>query len=650
MTNDPSERQIGPLNDSEEQERVRLAALRVGARGEGEPETATPTADAAQRKKNGSYQNYLFGNAGTTDAPAWSDSMSGRAAIRLVSRGIVGAAFFTWGGRIADRQLKGYSPETWDKSKPLQAIAKGIDTLLGKNILRATTGIGKMAGHSTAEATHLAEEALRFRGTRQFANEPKRGRSYGAEVVNFTFDFAMASVGDASTRNIIQAFDPNIKKPWLVNDNGEAATKGEHKHIDWHKWARSTAKTSWQVFSKNQGEDWAAAIPYAFQMKFQRQFLSNVFNKRFEGHKIAFDKNWNGGAYKVDTAGKVIGDYQLAGALDLHARFVGYNWYTLMYREGYDAVANGFTKWKDSGFSITPHVPDHFNPLTAAVDGVGTSLRYVTKSFIKANLYMNPAVVPFWLIRVPQSKWRSGTVTMHADGTSSLGHDDGNPIHGFHDAARYEHYPNETSFDKFETRFSKTLNWFGEKSYKLGTHAENFSDHLASKNIGPKIFKDKADRNKFMRQWVDASTSYTPYMWAKMETGLRVDDPQGKMDTAINGLIDNVASFNIQGAGKSLKQMWKLGTHIEHEITGREAGDPVEAKAPPAKLKAVPPATTVQASSLVRHDPALLAKADELARQDAANDPDMHDKRWAQIVSGGDYNPARIHPASPTRH
>jgi hypothetical protein len=608
-------------------------------------------------RQDSSYQNYLFGSAGSTENPAWSDSIKGRAAIRLVSRGIVGAAFFTIGGRMARNQMVGYTPEKWDTSKPLQWIAKGFDLTLGKGIETAVRVVARTR-HTPLEAAQIARQAVTFRPsltvqTNGINGAMIQGRSYGSDIVHFTFDFAMASIGDAGTRNIIQALDPNVKKAWLVNDAGDPAARGEKKHFLAGEWAKSVAKTSWRVLSKNQGEDWAAAIPYAFQMKFQRQFLSNIHKKRFAGHELVFDNSWNGGAYRVNPAGKVVGDYQLVGAVDLHARFVGYNWYTLMFREGYDTVGNAFKKWKEDGFAIHPHLPEHFNPLTSVVDGIGQSMRYVTKSFIKANMYMNPAVVPFWLFRVPQSKWRAGTVNPEAAESQQLMKAS---VTEPYSKAHYSGYEQKTALDRFETGFSKFLHPIGEFCYNRGTNATNLSDKLAAKGWWPKgrwfnnISKtpglnEMQSRHHFVREYVDASLSYTPYMFAKAEAGLRVDDSKGdgkpgEMDKAIYRFMDDVAAFKLGSVGGDLKHMWRLGTNFEREVNAREGADVKTQE----MVKKHAPVTTVYANSVQRHD--LVNLNHDTPREEKS---ETADNRWVAALNR-DINPAQLHPATATRH
>jgi hypothetical protein len=314
----------------------------------------------------GSYQSMLFGSAGTLEKPAWSDSTKGRLFIRMFSRGILGAAMFTIGGRISRMQLMDYDPHTFTwataKQKPLQAIARSFDHVFGTPIAKIAAMRVNTAGMTAAEAklakANAEWDAVNFRtasyyhsvgGKLDHKGRPMNARSLGAEMVSVSFDFAMMSVGDGMGRNLVQMIDPHIRKTWRVNDAGEKAKEGEKSHFSPTKFAQSLGWSAWRILSKNQGEDWAVALPYVYQMRFQRKLLGRAFKDEQNGIKLALDHAWNGAAYKVNNAGKIVGDYNLAGAIDLHARFVGYNVYTLMFREGYDTLGHKLKEWKKEG-------------------------------------------------------------------------------------------------------------------------------------------------------------------------------------------------------------------------------------------------------------------------------------------------------------
>jgi hypothetical protein len=80
------------------------------------PQPGKPNARAylSNQNQTSAYEEYLYGN-GTyikgTNLKAWNDTTQGRSAVRLISRGIFGAAAFVWGGRIANKSLQNYHPD-----------------------------------------------------------------------------------------------------------------------------------------------------------------------------------------------------------------------------------------------------------------------------------------------------------------------------------------------------------------------------------------------------------------------------------------------------------------------------------------------------------------------------------------------------------
>lgn len=388
-----------------------------------------------------SYDQYLYGRSlirAAGEKPDWQQTMTGRIATRVVTRGIFGALAFTWAGNYASRSLRNYDPSSirsfteWRKAltnvhaesadprlayvavpNTMQAIAKAFDVVAGKPIQAAARVMGGKDGQ------FWAEKAVHFRPRASYhdpiskmhlddAWKPRHyGRSLGHEVVAITADFAAASAADAFTRNIVQAIDPNVEKDWYDKDG----------HFSIGKFGKDWARRTWQVVSFNQGEDWAVAVPYAFFMKWHR----NVIEKFSPGFKFASDhSSWNAAcdkAFATVENGKItnvnkVGDFQMEGAWDLQARFTVYNVLTLMYRETYKSVANHLGNWW-KGPDWIPKVGIPSNPVASAVEGAGNAARYAAKSFIKANLYMQPAVPFFWSFRVAQSKWRGGPILIN---------------------------------------------------------------------------------------------------------------------------------------------------------------------------------------------------------------------------------------------
>ena len=316
-------------------------------------------------------------------------SIGGRVMTRTISRGLFGAAFMTLGSMAVN---------TWDPRESMEGmrtihkfmtgLSKGIDLLVGSPI-KATFG----------------EEAVRFRTKKVFSKTAAaeafkeaeagtyvpvtriNGRSLGQEMVGVTFDFAAGSFGDALGRELVSVVDPNYHKDWLKDG-----------HISFGALAKSAGKSLWRMASYNQMEDWAAALPYVYQMKAQRHF----FGQHWPGSKFTIDGQNSGGSFVVGPDGEIKGTYMLPGALDLQARFMGYNFYTLMFRDVYNHSAMKLKEWKDDGYAVHFHMPQH--PIKALEHAGEETAKYVTKSFIKSMLYMAPAVPFFWMFRTPQSR------------------------------------------------------------------------------------------------------------------------------------------------------------------------------------------------------------------------------------------------------
>ncbi len=375
----------------------------------------------------------------------WNASPEGRLVIRLFSRGIMGAAFFTAGGLLNRRLM--HDPSEWGKydvtkpfsqqNNPLKFIAKLIDTVVGKPIevtVKAITGSEAAAKNAVrfrptkfkdAEASiyyaakALREEALvplrsRIRegltlterqdiakSIREIRAKPLppiyRGRSLGNEVVAVTFDFFCASIGDAFGRDIAGWVDPHVKKKWLKNG-----------HIDVPEAVKSMVKNTWRYVTYNGGEDWGVAIPYVYFMKGQRQLI----NKLSPGFMYDFDRNLNGGSFKIDERGHVIGNYNIEGIVDLQNRFVVYNMGTLAYRELYDYVGRRI-EGKPAVLYGSPETDTSKQSLGEKAANVA---KWLTRSVVKAGIYMTPAVPFFWITRTPQTKHRGIFIHVNSKG------------------------------------------------------------------------------------------------------------------------------------------------------------------------------------------------------------------------------------------
>jgi hypothetical protein len=190
---------------------------------------------------------------------------------------------------------------------------------------------------------------------------------------------------------------------------------------------------AWKYLSYNAGEDWAVAVPYVYFMKGQR----NLFNKWNPGFAYDSDRGLCGASFKMDDHGRITGNYNAIGALDLQTRFTTYNIGTLMFREIYSDIAYRLRNFEKSGYQLSalsrghvedPHQPKlSSNPLEALGQWTGQTMKWVMRDVIKGGLYMTPAVPFFWSWRTPQHKYRGvfihpehGAISFHNERHGNL--------------------------------------------------------------------------------------------------------------------------------------------------------------------------------------------------------------------------------------
>lgn len=538
----------------------------------------------------------------------WNATPQGRLAIRTFSRGVMGAAFFAAGQLLASRWMNGNvstgdvaydSSKGWgEQQNPLQYIAKGIDTFIGKPIQWAVSAVaGQEAGLS----------AVRFRPTKW-----EGGRSLGAEVVGITFDFFCASIGDAMGRDIANAFDPNIKQKGWHDDKGNFSLVAT---------AKNAAKTAWRYVTYNGGEDWAVAIPYAYFMKAQR----SIINHFSPGFKYDFDRGLNGGSFKMDDDNKVRGAYGFEGALDLQSRFMVYNMGTLMYREAYNHIADKIAGKPSALYGA----PDADKSKKGILETVGDLGKWAARSVIKAGIYMAPAVPFFWITRSAQSKHQGAFIHPEKGVLASFVKDDGVPrrdsdgklsIHTLRasDLSNPSRSEGPFFYDKHDSAAYAGRSWSTDprsdvaslpvvnpqldasfNSYAQGgTLADRAFDKIgaANKRVADAIetkaaaFERKYGQdgesesraylavkealgqdtpNKFATTFANAAISYTPYMYAKAEFANLWDD--GKTDLATERLINGATSLNWGEFKAGLGEVWRAVTKQKLADPAREA-------------------------------------------------------------------------------
>lgn len=485
----------------------------------------------------------------------WNETYGGRLAMRSISRGIVGAAFYATAQIYAGKAMRGYTA-TDDPKGVLQHITRFIDNTVGKSIqwtVKAVTG---------DEAKAL--KAVTFRDTFDYGYKAKdgvtrlMGRSLGHETVGVTFDFAAMSFGDYMTRYTLGLMDPNARVKWMKN--GHMNVPGALKDL---------FQNVFRGITYAAGEDMAVAVPYVYGLRLQR----NIIDKASPGFKYDSDRSLNGGSFKVDAQGKIVGDYQLEGALDLMGRFSWYNVGTKMFRDAYSGVAKKVNQWWDGDRSI--HMPTiDARKLTPArmADAVGDGIRYVLRTTIKVMGYMLPATAFFFATRTPQSKYiglainpekgplgfvnaGGGFSYIQADGSHrakggsiisegsesphkrvSFAGDTGQTFENVFEPDRSGGY--EHRFDPFahneHTWHGKITNKIGRFNYDAGTALNEFIMPL-----GRKMGFSANTVNLFARKDVNAALSYMPYFMMKTDI-LSAEWDTKRMDMALDRMLTGI--------------------------------------------------------------------------------------------------------------
>ncbi len=291
----------------------------------------------------------------------------------------------------------------------------------------------------------------------------------------------------------------------------------------------------------------------------------------------------------MDKDGKIVGNYQLEGLIDLQTRFTAYNIGTLIFRETYMGIADNLLKWKECdlakpGSCETPETPKPF--LTAAVDHTKSTLRWLARDVVKGALYMTPAVPFFWASRTPQSKFK-GLFINPEEGIVQY-----EPKPGYiwapqaNELRRQANDTLEHTFQKFDRGTETFFGKFDENSRQWQPTRVSVGNPLAGGNIdaykqtfgvGDRMLNEFGKVNDFARKrghrpvrWlqdtfgvtvpkrlvdsaVNASLAYTPYFYAKAEFANLWDT--GRMDVAIERAVDGIASFNIGEIKKGIGEI-----------------------------------------------------------------------------------------------
>jgi len=542
----------------------------------------------------------------------WKDSVAGRGAIRLFSRGALGAAAFTWGTYYAGAKMRRYNPHASPKNF-VQGIAKAYDIVFGTPIKGLVNALG-----------HDGEKFLTFRPTLDgwSGYSGKMGRSLGHEVVGVTFDFASMSVGDFWGRKIADTLDPNVKKDW-VNENGG---------INYTKAATRFGYNWWTALTYAAGEDWAVGVPYVLTM---RHIGTPLINKAFPGYAMDFDRNGAGGSLLVNDHGRIRSNFTTAGVFNLWERFTTYNIGTLLFRETYTWTANRLKHIWEHGeraplVPFNPDNPDRTMP-EAVVDGAKDLGLWASRNAVKATMYMLPAVPFFWLSRVPQHKYRGyfihpeKGILKYMSGTEEMAlrvHTQQLDPHftpktpvffsNTHEAAANPFASG--SFDPHAKTYG-LLDWLlapigrlsdrlRRKSHPFGRWLDKHPD-IAYDLAGLELDVSPLGRKKLLsgravaNTYVNAAVAYAPYFWAKSDLFAHAWD-SGRTDVAIERTLKGLGMLNVPEAGKGI-------TEIGYALRGEALPDPQrEAEAQlRIETKLTPPDSSYDISPIAaRHEQA----------------------------------------------
>lgn len=507
----------------------------------------------------------------------------GRLAIRSFSRGVLGALCFAGGGRYAGAKMASYHPERAPENW-LQHAARFFDVAAGRPIEAAVNALGGDG-----------RKAVTFRPTNTYYGG-QSGRTLGHDAVMVTFDFAAMSVGDALGRDIASLADPAAYHAW----------KREDGSIDPSQAVKTLATNAFRYLTYNQGEDWAVALPYVYYLRWQR----GVINKFSPGFAYDSDRGLNGGSFKVDHHGRVVGNYQMEGLLDLQGRFTAYNIGTLMFREAYTSVADKYLNWQKDGFALPTLHADDLTPAALAkkaVDHVKDTGAWAARDAIKGTLYMTPSVPFFWLTRSPQTKYRGLYIHPEQGPIGFMRNTQPVKMDLLHvneltrpdNKQRSEPARFTEQTPLFFSKFNESSGWSTQPLLPPATrprtdpYAQTFgpvdavlnsfgavNNRLRKAAHGPVKWLSGADdplRLKlFSDTYVNASLAYTPYFWSKTEFANLWDN--ARMDTAIERALHGVNTLSPAELGAGLNE-------IGHSLRLEPLPDPAREQKAQARLR-----------------------------------------------------------------
>jgi hypothetical protein len=332
----------------------------------------------------------------------WHETLGGRVGMQVVARSLSAATFALgcymlnkWepGKKVSEQHVMGKLPE---------AIASNLDKYVTPIFEKVLSFTGKspaeiehiMTFNKFLAKSHMVQEAM---NNPAILNKKVYGMTMGQEWTDRTLQFALGSVGASVGIEVCKAVDPGLKKEY-IDEDGKLDPVALGKYL---------LKRTWRIVMHDQMRDWAAGLPYIWDIRATRALMDNGFLDRHakDSAMWGLQNNDNGTTEraviqgeKVEMQGSMLG----TGIFDFQRRFPDYNTYTMMYSDVYNHLSHVFSKWQEQGWKVKLEFPE--NPLHTVTHGLKETIAYVIKTFVKTQAYMNPVMLTFWPMRTSIGK------------------------------------------------------------------------------------------------------------------------------------------------------------------------------------------------------------------------------------------------------
>ncbi len=325
-------------------------------------------------------------------------TMLGRAETKFVTRAIFAAATYTAASyMLKEWKIGVHGDDQTFLGKPLQMLADAFDkpVEIMHDIIERIGGDTEAFDHfmtfnkykANPYMVEQAIDAVKSGADTVIENHQVFGMTFGQELVDRTFSFAAGSVGASLGREVVNALDPHVEKSWITDGK-----------IDGRELINAITKKTWQIFSRNQMEDWFAGIPYVFSLRAGRGLMDGGLPGTDAAANAAmwdFHNGANGNSHTVTPEGMIGHSFEGTGIADFQSRFMSYNFYTLLFRDLYNAIAHAMQECKENGLSLPSMSRDnHADESERSL--LGEIGKYPFKTLIKSQIYMLPAVGVFW--------------------------------------------------------------------------------------------------------------------------------------------------------------------------------------------------------------------------------------------------------------